>query len=200
MNFDKKTKYLKKFILIIILGIISILVNYKYISFSTDKLIFKNINDLPKAEYGLFLGTSKYLPSGNINNYYKNRIEATIKLYEKNKIEKIIISANIFNHYKENEVKLIKYDLIERGIKKEDIILDNNGERTWKSINNLEEKQIENKIIVISQKFHLERALYIAKIKNKNLIGFEAKGKMSNYLLIREILARVKMQLDRLMN
>ncbi len=146
------------------------------------------------------MGTSKYLPSGNINNYYKNRIEATIKLYEKNKIEKIIISANIFNHYKENEVKLIKYDLIERGIKKEDIILDNNGERTWKSINNLEEKQIENKIIVISQKFHLERALYIAKIKNKNLIGFEAKGKMSNYLLIREILARVKMQLDRLMN
>ncbi len=75
MNFNKKIKYIKKFILIIIFGIFSILLNYKYISFSTDKLIFKNINDLPKAEYGLFLGTSNFW---ELQNIYQVEILITI--------------------------------------------------------------------------------------------------------------------------
>ena len=78
--------------------------------------------------------------------------------------------------------------------------MSNNGNRTWKSIRNLKVNEGIDKIILISQKFHLERALYITKKKNINAIGFKAKGEMSNQLWIREVLARVKMQLDLMTN
>jgi SanA protein len=185
-----------KLISLFILGVFILWINHKHVSYTSNELIFNNSNDVPKSEYALFLGTPKYLPNGNINNYYKNRIKSIVELYSKGKVNKIIISADTLNKYEENEVELIKSDLIKKGINESCLILDKNGNRTWKSIMNLNVNDSSNKIIIISQRFHLERALYISKNENINAIGFIAKGEMSNRLLIREILARVKMQIE----
>ena len=189
-------KNIKRLILVIFLGIGLVSMNYAYISYKSMNLIFISGDEIPKSKYALLLGTPKFLPSGKVNNYYKNRIESASQLYANNKISKIIINVDTLNKYEENEVKLIKEDLISIGVHQQDIILDNYGDSTWNSITNLNKKIKETKITIVSQKFHLERALYISKKKNINTFGFIAKGEISNQLWIREILARVKMQLD----
>ncbi|WP_158250442.1 vancomycin high temperature exclusion protein [Aquimarina sp. I32.4] len=194
----RKNKW--KLLLLVFLSLFLLWINYVYVSYSSNELIFDNSNDIPKSEYALFLGTPKYLSDGSVNNYYKNRITSVVELYTKKKIKKIIISADTLNKYKENEVELIKSDLIQKGINESNLMLDKNGNRTWKSIINLNDNIIIGKIILISQRFHLERAIYITKEKNIDAIGFEAKGKMSKKLWVREILARVKMQIDFIIN
>ena len=193
-------KHKWKLLILAILGLVLIRANYSYISYSTQELIFESSDDISTYEYALFLGTPKHLTDGSVNNYYKNRIKSAVELYTKGKVHKIIISADSLNKYQENEVELIKSDLIEKGIDGSNLILDNNGNRTWKSIRNLEANVVMDEIILISQKFHLERALYITENKNIKAIGFQAKGEMSNQLMVREILARVKMQLDLMIN
>ena len=189
-----------KFLKVASLGLVVILGNYQYISSTTNEQIFDSSDSIPKYEYALFLGTPKYLPNGNVNNYYKNRLKSAVELYTKGKVRKIIISADSLNKYTENEVKLIKSDLIQKGIEASNLILDNNGNRTWKSIRNLKLNETIDSVIIISQKFHLQRALYISNTQNINAIGFQSKGKMSNRLWLREMLARVKMQMDLITN
>jgi len=196
-------KFLKKYKWILaigfILGLSLPLVNYKYISYNTQKIIYNDYHKIKTYKYALFLGTPKFLPNTKpkkTNNYYKNRINTAIKLYKNNKIKKIIISADILNKYKENELDFIRNDLIKNGVNKNDLLLDKNGYRTWNSVLNTKKILKNEKLLIISQEFHLERALYIAQKHNIKAIGFKAKGKMSNKLFIREILARVKMQLD----
>lgn len=193
----KKHKW--KLLSIIIIGLLTLWGNYAHISHSSDEFIFDNSNNIPKSQYALFLGTPKYLPNGSVNNYYKNRISSAVKLYTKQKVNKIIISADSLNKYGENEIELIKADLIQKGVKESSLILDKNGNRTWKSITNLDLAKTD-RITLVSQRFHLDRAIYIAKQRNINAIGFEAKGKMSTKLWIREVLARVKMRFDLLLN
>ena len=195
----KKIKYKYKLTSLAILGLTLLWVNYYHISYSTQKYIFNNPDELTEFDYALFLGTPKKLASGDVNNYYKNRISAAVELYESGKTNTFIISADSLNKYQENEVELIKTDLILSEINPSSIILDNDGNRTYKSITNIDINTV-HKYIIISQKFHLERALYIAKNKGHNAIGFTAKGSMSNQLWLREILARVKMQMDLLMD
>ena len=173
--------------------------NYKFIASSTNELIYVDSELIQKTKYALLLGTPKHLPNGNVNNYYKNRINATIELFNSGKFTTVIVSADTLNKYGENEVELIKEDLIEKGIPKSNFILDTDGNRTWKSVNNIN-KNTSSSLIIISQKFHLERALFIAKKKKIDAIGFAANGGMSNQLWQREILARVKMQMDLFMD
>ncbi len=197
-------------VLLLFLFFATLFLNYKYISHSSSESIYTELEgnkNMPNVELALLLGTPKHLPSGRVNNYYKNRITATVELYKNNKISKILISADKNNKYQENEIDLIKLDLIKEGVLEKDLLFDYNGFRTWNSIQKLKEVIDSNTIVndsiskqsvlIISQKFHLERAIYLAKKAGiKNCIGFAAKGGMSNQLLIREILARVKMQLD----
>lgn len=98
--------------------------------------------------------------------------------------------------YDKELITLIKSDLIKKGINESSLILDKNGNRTWISITNLKGKNNFDNIIIISQKFHLERAIYISNKKKINALGLKAKGNMSNRLWIREVLARVKMRID----
>lgn len=194
MKIIRKNKW--RLLWLSLLGLLLIWLNFMYISFSSKDFIFSNCDDIPKTEYALFLGTPKFLSDGSVNNYYKNRINAAVELYKNKKAKRIIISADSLNKYQENEVELIKSDLVQKGIDAAHLVLDKNGNRTWKSIQNLNGNKDIRKVILISQRFHLERAIYISKRKNIDVIGFVAKGKMSNKLWLREVLARVKMQLD----
>lgn len=101
--------------------------------------------------------------------------------------------------YGENEVELMLSDLKALGVDKVDLILDKHGNSTWNSVINAKKIVGGEGIVIISPEFHLERALYLAKRKGIAAVGYPAKGEMSNKLWIREIMARVKMQLDLIM-
>ncbi len=171
--------------------------NKKVSLYSKGKL-YSDTNLIGYNKIGLLLGTSKFLSNGNINQYYSFRIDAAIKLYNAEKIKYLIISGD--NGRKEySEPEMMRIDLINAGIDSNAIYLDYAGFRTFDSIKRLKEIFGQNSATVISQQFHNERAIYIAKQEGINAIGFNAKdvNKRSGFKTqLREKLARVKLFAD----
>lgn len=165
--------------------------------YATDK-VYDTTSAIPYNKVGLFLGTGKYLSNGRINLYYQYRVDAAEELFKANKIDFILVSGD--NSTKDyDEPSSIKEDLINRGVPSDKIFLDYAGFRTLDSIIRCKEIFGQNSVTVISQQFHNERAIYIAKQKNLEAIGFNAKDVDANYgfkTRLREKFARVKMMID----
>ncbi len=157
---------------------------------------------IPKNRVGLVLGTSKRLTDGQPNPYYIYRINATIELFRAGKIDFILVSGDNGSRYY-NEPNTFKKDLVKSGIPEEKIFLDYAGFRTLDSMVRAKSIFGLDSVTVISQEFHIERAIYLAEKKGLNAIGFNAKDVSGNQGLqvrLREYLARVKVFLDLLLN
>lgn len=185
-------------ILLLIIGLALVWLNHSYIMHSTAPFIYNDVNELPKNRVGLVLGTSKTLPNGRTNIYYRYRLEAAVKLYKANKIDYILVSGD--NSRKEyNEAEDMQSDLMAAGIPKSRIYLDYAGFRTLDSVVRAKEIFGQTKFTCISQAFHNERAVFIAQNKALDVVAFNAKDVSMRYgfkVQLREYLARVKMLLD----
>ncbi len=172
------------------------------ISNTADGKTFSDISSTPKNRVGLVLGTSNKLTNGSPNPYYTYRINATKALYNAGKIEFILVSGDNGSIYY-NEPDTFKKDLIKAGIPERAIFLDYAGFRTLDSMFRAKSIFGLNNVTVISQKFHNERAIYIAKQKGLNAIGFNAQDVSTSQgikVQLREYLARVKVFIDMLLN
>ncbi len=180
------------------MSVFIILIPDWWVNISTKNYTYNSVQLVPFNRVGLLLGTTKLLHNGELNLYYKYRIEAAVELFNSHKIDFILVSGdNRRRSY--NEPVTIRNDLIARGIPESKIFLDYAGFRTLDSI--IRAKQIfdQDSITVISQRFHNERAIFIARRKGMIAIGFNAKDVGLYYgfkTMIREILARDKMVLD----
>jgi len=171
----KKIKNLFKiFLLLFVAGIIFITwANYS-IKKESDAFISYSIADLPQTKTALLLGTGKNLSNGMPNAYFYNRIKATVDLYNSGKIQYIIVSGD--NSRKDyNEPEDMQMELIKNGIPKDRIFMDHAGFRTLDSVVRAKEIFGQTKIIIISQKFHNERAVFLAKQNGIDAFGYNAK-------------------------
>ena len=171
--------------------------NYK-IELDTKKFVTSDLEKLPNEKVGLLLGTSKLLSNGKENAYFLYRIDATEKLYKTGKIRNVLISGdNSKKNY--NEPGDMMNELIKRGIPKEKIYLDFAGFRTLDSVVRAKEIFGQNSFIIISQKFHNERAVYLARKNGIEAYGFNAKD-VNKYFgfktKVREYFARAKVFVD----
>lgn len=160
---------------------------------STGKT-YSDLSIIPNNDVGLLLGAGKFTADGRINLYYKFRIDAALDLYRTGKIKFILISGdNSRRDY--NEPLDFKNDLIAKGIPQDKIFLDFAGFRTLDSMIRAKEVFDLDSFTIISQRFHNERAIYLASKKGINAIGYNAKNVSGRYGLktrMREYLARVK--------
>lgn len=158
---------------IVILFALMILLSNFVVEKSAADDLYISTSDIPKNKVGLVLGTAKYVRRGQINLYYKYRIEAATTLYKSGKVDFILISGD--NSRKEyDEPSTMKEDLVEMGIPSEKIYLDYAGFRTLDSVVRCKEIFGQHSITVISQKLHNERAIFIAKRKGIEAVGFNA--------------------------
>jgi len=160
--------------------------------------VYDSFVKLPENRCGLLLGTSKYRVEGGINPYFRNRLEAAVKLFNAGKISYIIASGDNSEKYY-NEPRQMKNFLIKMGVPKEKIYMDFAGFRTLDSV--IRAKYIfgQTALTVISQKFHIERAIYIGKRNGMEISGFVADDvKEGSYfnVRLREVFARVKAFVD----
>ncbi len=181
-----------------IISILLIIIVSENIIKANKDYCYDDIDDIPFNKVGLVLGTSKFIGKNWLNYYYKYRIDATVNLYKTGKIKFVLVSGDNSQH-SYNEPKTIKDDLINRGIPGSKIYLDYAGFRTFDSV--IRSKKIfgQKKITIISQRFHNERAVFIAKHNGIEAVGYNAKpvtGKNGIKTRIRERLARVKAILD----
>ncbi len=191
-------KAIKHLFYTIIILMVLFLIFDIYVSISSNRKIYKDINSLPDKGYGVLLGTSKYTKNGQINVFYKNRIDAAEDILKNDKISRIIASGDNRN-FRYNEPMKMKQDLIKYGISEDRVIIDPDGFRTLYSMLNIAKKYNINEAIIVSQRFHLQRAIFIGKFLGLELIGYEAKnvsGMANIKIQIRERGARLKMIFD----
>jgi len=193
----KKNK-LYIFLILILLPFLLILIsNYSIEKYAKNKT-FSDVSIIEKNKVGLVLGTSKTLNNGMINLYFTFRINATVELYNNGKIDFILISGD--NGNKDyDEPTDFKNELIKKGIPENKIFLDFAGFRTLDSVIRSKEIFGQKSITIISQQFHNERAIYLAKNYGITAIGFNARDVSGRYGLkvqIREYLARTKVFID----
>lgn len=171
--------------------------NHK-IETETKNFVSYDIQKLPNEKVGLLLGTSKILKSGWKNLYFFNRIYAAEQLYKSGKIKYILISGdNSTKDYSEPED--MQAELLKRGIPADKIVLDFAGFRTLDSVVRAKEIFGQNSFIIISQKFHNERAVFLAQHYGIKAYGFNAKD-VNKYFgfktKVREYFARAKVFVD----
>jgi SanA protein len=169
-----------------------------YISRFSRDFIFQSIDKLPSRRVALVLGTSKYLQGGSSNPYFSYRMDAAAKLFFKGKVDIILASGdNSKNWY--NEPLKMKEDLLRAGVPEWRVHLDYAGFRTLDSI--IRAKQIfgVDTFVIISQHFHNQRAVFIARALGLDAYGYDARdvtGRRGIKTRVREYFAKVKAFMD----
>ncbi len=168
------------------------------ISTKTSPYITDNVSEVHASKVGLLLGTSRLRRDGSQNDYFFNRIDAAVALYKSGKIKYILVSGDNGSEYY-NEPRDMRDELMLRGIPSSAIYLDYAGFRTLDSILRAREIFGQQSFVVISQKFHNERAVFLARKMNIEAYGYNAKD-VSAYFgfktKFREYFARTKVFVD----
>ncbi|AKK72298.1 membrane protein [Chryseobacterium gallinarum] len=189
---------LKIFLLLFVAGIIFIAwANYS-IKKESETSVSYNIADVPETKTALLLGTGKTLNNGMPNAYFYNRIKAAADLYKSGKVKYIIVSGD--NSTKDyNEPEDMQLALIQQDVPQDKIILDHAGFRTLDSVVRAKDIFGQTKLVIISQKFHNERAVFLAQQNGIDAFGYNAEdvnkyaGLKTN---LREYLAKAKVYWD----
>ncbi len=193
-----KLKFKPVFIIILLFLGFFITFSNLWVKKEAENRVYSSIEKIPSNKVGLVLGTSKYLKNGQVNLYFIYRIQAAVDLFNAGKIDYILISGDNGNkNY--DEPTDFKNELIKNGIPADKIYLDYAGFRTLDSVVRAKEIFGLGSVTIISQKFHNERAVFLAEHFGLNAVGFNAKdvqGIISLRLKIREYLARTKAVLD----
>ena len=181
-------------IIIIILSIIYVFSINAYVKLSTkDKILtIKEATKLEDIDCILVLGAGIW--GDKPSPMLEDRLLTGIELYNNNISDKIVMSGD-HGQKEYDEVNIMKEYAIEKGIESSNIFMDHAGFSTYESIYRLKEIFQAKKVVIVTQKYHLHRALYIAK-----QLGLEAYGVNSDprkyqgqkFREIREILARNK--------
>ena len=191
-------KWIKRILVMGFLGLLTVLLMNFVVQQKANDKTYDTVSQVPSKKVGLLLGTSKLIRGKWINLFYKYRIEAAVELYQEGKIKYILISGdNGREGY--DEPTAMKEDLMKAGIPETAIILDYAGFRTLDSVVRCKKVFGEEDILIISQKFHNERAIYLAEAKGMKAVAYNARDTKGRYGLkthLREYLARVKMFLD----
>jgi SanA protein len=164
----------------------------------TAEHVFDRIEQIPHKRVGVVLGTSEKVRSGRPNLFFEHRMKAAVELYRSGKVDRLLLSGdNRTIHY--NEPWAMRKALIAAGVDSTHITLDYAGFRTLDSVVRAREVFGQQSFTVISQRFHNERAVYIARRKGIDAIGYNARDvdAYSGFRTrLREKLARVKVFLD----
>lgn len=165
---------------------------------SMARFISSDVSIIPKRHAGLLLGTTRYARGGDVNLYYRYRLQAAADLLNQGKIKFIILSGdNSTMQY--NEPTTMKRDLAKLGVPDSNLVEDFAGFRTLDSVVRSKKVFGQDSVVIISQRWHVERALFIAHTRGINAIGFAAKDVTRSYgfkTQVREHFARIKLFVD----
>jgi SanA protein len=176
-----------------LIAILSVLVLHVYIIQSSKKFTSNSVSKVPYAYTALVLG-AHVSKSGVPSGFLKDRLDMALELYKKKKVKKLLLSGD-HGTVIYDEVNNMRDYLLERGVPTEDIFLDHAGFDTYNSVVRAENIFEVHDMLIVTQRFHLPRALYIAR--NKNIKAYGIVADKSNYgslkyLKFRETIAGIK--------
>lgn len=187
-------RIIKYLMFIFSIGLIVILIINLYVVASTKEQIMTSSTIKANKDIDCILILGAGVWEGSPSPMLKDRLNVGIELYKSDISNKLIMSGD---HGREeyDEVNVMKEFAINNEINSEDIFMDHAGFSTYESIYRTKEIFQAKKIIIVTQKYHLYRALYIANKLGLEAVGISADSQKYSgqmYRELREILARNK--------
>lgn len=165
---------------------------------STRDRIYNDPARIPIHDFAVVLGTSPYTHTGNPNVLFSNRMKAAAQLYHDGQVRHILVSgANPSKAY--NEPRKMYQALRRRDVPDSALTLDYAGFRTLDSIVRAKRVFGLQAFVIVSQRYHEYRALFLARHKGVNAIGYiwpKEDRRQPLRTEVREYLARIKAVLD----
>jgi SanA protein len=163
--------------LLVVGGLLAILVTTLIlidlgISLSTRNAVTDQISDVAPVEVALILGTSRSY-RGQPNRFYQARIEAAARLFQSGRVRGILVSGDNATRYYNEPISMQK-DLIALGVPADVITLDYAGFRTLDSMIRAKKVFGLDEVLVVSQRFHAARAVFLARQFGLDARGFAA--------------------------
>jgi SanA protein len=157
-----------------------------------------SLERVPHAQAALVLG-AQVKPDGTPSAMLADRIQAATELYRAGKVDKLLLSGD-HGSWSYDEVGTMRRELLARGVPARDLFTDHAGFDTWDSAQRARRVFGVRSAIVVTQRFHLARALYAAHRAGLEATGYAADrrsyGRVMGRLQVREALARVKVVAD----
>lgn len=147
-------------------------------------------NDEPEAAYGVVLGASVDPETGAPSRPLTDRLETAIDLLKRRRIMGVIITGDDGRWKSDERQAMLKY-LHDRSVPDDIIFVDDGAYRTFDSCRNLATHGFQN-VALISQRFHLPRALYLCNELGVRAVGVTADRRWYPqlfYFWMRDLLA-----------
>src|SRR4051812_24364191 len=156
--------------------------------------VTSDTSQVPHAQAALVLG-AQVMPNGAPSSMLSDRIDAAFELYRAHKVDKLLLSGD-HSRKTYDEVGTMKRILLAKGIPPQDIFEDHAGFDTWDSAQRARRIFDVSSAVVVTQKFHMARALWDARRAGLKVSGYAADrrdyGRVMRRLEVREAAARVK--------
>lgn len=160
---------------------------------SEDYILTSEQAEGMEADCVLVLGAKVY-ENGSLSPVLNDRVKAGVELYFAGAGKKLLLSGD-HGQVQYDEVNAMKSTALSLGVPEDDVFLDHAGFSTYDSMVRLKKVFGAKKVIIVTQSYHLYRAIYIAR-----KLGLEAYGVASDlrtykrqyYYELRELGARTK--------
>ncbi|MCU6763696.1 vancomycin high temperature exclusion protein [uncultured Roseburia sp.] len=196
MKWKKRIRCFLIGLLCVVLAVLGVVFGINgYVKYSVKERIItsKEAAQMKDADCILVLGCAVW--SGGKPSYMlQDRLDAGIDLYQKHAAPKLLMSGD-HGRKDYDEVNTMKNYAMDRGIVSEDVFMDHAGFSTYESMYRAKEIFQAEKVIIVTQEYHLYRALYVADKLGLDAYGVSADARTysrQSYRELREILARVK--------
>lgn len=189
------TRLIEVFVILYII-LLGITLYANWVILKNKDEIISEINALPNSSTALVLGAGMDA-DGTMTDLQEDRVIQGINLYKSGKVKKLLMTADDGRRWV-NEVDAMREYAIAAGVPEEDILMDRGGIRTYASCRNAREVFALDKVIAVSQSFHLPRIIYLCEAMGIKTVGYPADLRQYNIssvvwtIDIREVLARVK--------
>ncbi len=170
-----------------------------YVVKGSKSKIYETISQVPATYTALILGAKVYA-DGALSPMLEDRVLTGLELYRRGKVHKLLLSGD-HGQKQYDEVNAMRDYLLHKGVPARDIFMDHAGFNTYSSMYRARDVFLVKDVVIVTQKFHLTRAVYIANSLQLRAVGVIADRRM--YLKasqlksdVREVLARVKAVAD----
>jgi SanA protein len=165
-----------------------------YVILSADGQATADLAKVPRAQVALVLGA--YVePDGRMSQMLADRVQRAVQLWRTGKVQRILVSGD-HHTWSYDEPDTMREALQKAGVPGRDIFTDDAGFDTWASMVRARKVFDVHSAIIVTQGFHMPRALYLAKEAGleahgltSDLHSYGRQGQLSD---LREVLARVK--------
>ena len=176
-------KHFKKLFYLSLIGLVLVFGINFYVKSKTNFLIFYSENKIPKNKVVIIFGAG--INGDKPSKYLKDRLDAGIKLFKAKKINKILLSGDNGSDA-HDELTVMKIYCFKNGIDTTKIYIDYAGFDTYSTMFRAKNIFKIDKAILITQEYHLNRAIYIGNNLGIESIGFSAnQGEYRNYNYVR---------------